>query len=191
MKKYSTIILSFWCLFLFILGYLLGENSSTADIEREVIVDTITVTEPEIVVKDSLIVKTRYLPIKGDTVYSECIRTEVVNDTTYLILDREQKQYSVDSIFDVWVSGVDVACDSLKVYQKTITNFIREPKSHVNGFVSVDYDFYNKNIEPRLGVVYNHDSGWFINAGYKPSYSINTGINNSVFVGVGYRFNIK
>ena len=85
-----------------------GENS-------EVVVRTDTLT-----VRDTII--ERY-PVyvaqtKTDTMLVAVRDTTVIHDTTYIVLDREQKYYRGDG-YEAWISGYRPQLDSCRVFPET------------------------------------------------------------------------
>lgn len=95
-----------------------GQNSPTTGTEIQTdtlyLPDTITVSNPP-----------KITSTKIDTIY---LHLPPSTDTVYLPLPKEQVHYG-DSLYDVWVSGVQPSLDSLKVYPRTVivTATRREP----------------------------------------------------------------
>ena len=141
--------------------------------------DTIAVEFPVLV--DDGVIDTLYLT-----------KAEVLKDTdsVYVKLPIEQKHYAQDSLYDVWISGVEPNLDSLNVYQKTeyvtITNEIKtetvkeiypqRTEWYVFGGLSVS----DGTLSPKVGVSLKTKKDWLISpeiGWYKdsPTYGITIG----------------
>lgn len=126
-------------------------QSSVKIPESETIVKVDTVLQEQPKPKDSIITKVKFYPVvKHDTVYNEHVSIREDNDSLKLQLIYSQKHYK-DSIYEAWVSGVDPAMDSIKVYKTTITRILKEPAKHrINLSFSSSYNY---NIPDKANVV--------------------------------------
>ena len=75
--------------------------------------DTIKVNKPIYITQK--VIDTLLIPV------TDTIR---VNDTLYVNVPKEQKYYTKDSIYQVWVSGYRPELDSLRIYPKTTTQYV-------------------------------------------------------------------
>lgn len=150
-----------------ILGFLLGKYVYQPDIDQ--IKETVKYVKDikEIVKTDTITdVETKYkykTKLQTDTL----IVQDIKHDTVQILLDKEQKQYKTDQ-YEAWISGYKPELDSIKTYNKTITDSIfvtqtiekQTVKYKKNWFsigpnVGVGYDFVNKRPIPYVGVGVN------------------------------------
>ena len=101
-------------------------NKPVPVVERSLVIDTVLFYKP--VPQDSVVVRyvTKVLPVVPNTGNGISTRTDTmtgVADSAEVIIPITQKIYE-DSIYKAYVSGYDVALDSIAVYSKTVT--IRE-----------------------------------------------------------------
>lgn len=101
-------------------------NKSVPVVERSLVIDTVLFYKP--VPHDSVVVRyvTKVLPVVPNTGNGISTRTDTmtgVADSAEVIIPITQKIYE-DSTYKAFVSGYDVALDSIAVYNKTVT--IRE-----------------------------------------------------------------
>ena len=119
------------------IGYLVGryhfrEVAKIAQIDTLVVYDTVRVEKPAEIryVKTTQKIK---IPVH-DTI--------VVHDTTYMLLDKEMKEYR-DSMYYARVSGYDPSLDYIEVYPKTttITKAIVQPPSPWGYSLNIGVDY--------------------------------------------------
>lgn len=122
--------------------------------ETIVVTDTITDTISQVVTEKVLVTKTFIKPIK-DTITLPGITVYRDTDSLHLSLQKSQKMYRKDSIYQAWVSGVDPSLDSIKVYNKTITTYIKQKPDKLfleagsfysdkfNGFITCNYNVFS------------------------------------------------
>ena len=132
------------------LGYKRGYNAyHPAD--TVVVIDTHIVDHPVEVVKWYEKEKPVYIPVHDTT-------TTVINDTTFIVMPREVKQYK-DSTYMAQVSGVDPSLDLIEVYQKTVT--VTQTVVEKEPYTERMYFFADGSFSPlyrgiRVGAMYEH-----------------------------------
>lgn len=152
----------------------------------KIVVDTVSIERP--VPVEKVITATKLIPVKGDTIYNESVRVITVHDTAYVALQYQQNHY-IDSLYEAWVSGVDPALDSIKVYKTTRTITLKEPVRHkLNILLSGNYiyKFPKQEGEFLIGLEWQTPCGLAIQGGGFTT----TAKDNGLFVGASYRFNI-
>lgn len=137
------------CLSCIILLDNIRENHSA--LTREVISDTVfsidTVFCPVPVASSETIIDSVPYPIflPGDTVH----------DTVFIYIPISQKVYK-DSLYTAWVSGYQAKLDSIEVYQKTQTIYIRDKLKRKRFGVGVQVGYgYPCGMYAGIGVSYN------------------------------------
>lgn len=83
--------------------------------QTEFVVKTDTLTVRDTIIERRPVYVTQ---TKTDTMLVTVRDTTVIHDTTYIVLDREQRHYRGDR-YDAWVSGCRPALDSIYVYPET------------------------------------------------------------------------
>ena len=112
--------------------------------------DTIVVVDTELVVQP--VPEYHYI---DRPVYYPVHDTTTINDTTYIVLQREVKVYS-DSTYRAQVSGVEPSLDWIEVYQRTqtITNYVVQPRKRWSFSVTAGPGvLYDGGIHGGIGVV--------------------------------------
>ena len=110
-------------------------------------VKTITIKEPVPV--------TTYLS-KPILIPFETEKIVVQNDTTFIILDREVKEYR-DTNYYCRISGYQPVLEQLDIYQKTVehtitNNIYKKPIVSIGPSISLGYDPVNKTLSPTVGI---------------------------------------
>jgi len=157
----------------FLLGCIVGaclrekEERTDGESVRDTVIDTVRYDMP--VARDSAVV--RYIkvvvPVKKDTETSgnyaqnsaeimhgePCPALAVDSDSVSVVLPVTQKHYK-DSAYDAWVSGYMPRLDSIRVYQRTITNTIRRKQQRLSVGVVGGYGFgmSSRRCEPFIGI---------------------------------------
>lgn len=166
-----------------LIGYLNSHINTTETIVERVDIDTIYVNMPiaHDTIKVDRIVR---IPIK------DC---DISEDDSFVVIPLAEQKYYVDSTYEAWVSGIDVALDSIRVLNKTKiievtrTNTIYKPiitekekPLHLGGFVSAysGFDLSHFNFQGGAELAIKRFS---IKAGY------NVGEYNYPFVGLEYK----
>lgn len=91
--------------------------------QTEFVVNTDTLTVRDTIIERHPVYVTQ---TKTDTMLVAVRDTTVIHDTTYIVLDREQKYYRGDG-YEAWISGYRPRLDSIYVFPETryITNEIK------------------------------------------------------------------
>lgn len=157
----------------FLLGCAVGaclrekEERTDGESVRDTVIDTVRYDMP--VARDSAVV--RYIkvvvPVKKDTETSKnyaqnsaeimhgepCHALAVDSDSVSVVLPVTQKHY-MDSAYDAWVSGYMPQLDSIRVYQRTITNTIRmkQPRMSVGVVGGYGFGIISRRFEPFIGI---------------------------------------
>lgn len=140
------------------------------------------------------------LQVKIDTItqYIPKYVTKKTTDTIYLQADNnnevaleiEQKYYSENGIYDVWISGYKTRLDSIKTYPRveyqTITNNITKEihKSTLDFYPYIGFKRFDDNIGQVFGLTIKMPKKWM--------YSAEIGVmDNKMMYGVslGYKLN--
>ena len=135
-----------------IVAYTVGKRSGCKEAKTVLVTDTLVmdVTHYDTVWRDNIAYKWRTVK---DTVYvrgvgGDSIKAAVVS-----------KEYAEDSLYKVWVSGVEpLALDSIEVYRKTtertvtVTNTIREEDNRMRVFVFGGINAYGGTFRPSVGI---------------------------------------
>ena len=135
-----------------VVAYTVGRHSVGKVAKTVLVSDTLVmdVTHYDTVWRDNIAYKWRTVK---DTVYvrgvgGDSIRAAVVS-----------KEYAEDSLYKVWVSGVEpLALDSIEVYSKTtertvtVTNTIREEDNRIRGFVFGGINTYGGTFRPNVSI---------------------------------------
>ena len=120
---------------------------------------------------------------KFDTIYVQkpIFIKEVIVDTFFIkdsinnayIIPKTQRHYK-DSLYEAWVSGYKPNLDSLRIYQKTITNTITNtvtkeiyPKT-TDWYLNVGSDYIGKQFAPNVGLAVKFKRNFMLsgNVGY-------------------------
>lgn len=131
-----------------------------------VVIDTHTIYQPVEVVK---------WYEKDRPVYIAVHDTTTINDTTFVVLPREVKQYQ-DSTYFAQVSGVDPSLDLIKVYQKTqtITNYVETKVPYkARAYVFGDGSFSPLLRGVRVGAMYEKQIIGPLTGGFGGGYEWN------------------
>lgn len=148
------------------------ENRVT-DTILKIRVDTLTKYIPKYVTKKTT-----------DTIYLQA------TDKNEVALEIEQKYYSENGIYDVWISGYKPQLDSIKTYQRveyrTITNNITKEiyKSTIDFYPYIGFKRLDDNVGQVFGLTIKMPKKWI--------YSAEIGVmNNKMMYGVtvGYKLN--
>lgn len=118
MKDYlEKFLIAFCAICLVLLGVAIGQVRCKGGSVRppEIKVDTLLICDT-IKVTETISVKERVV----DSIMVAVTDTIVRNDTTFVYLPRQQRQYQSPQ-FHAWVSGYDPKLDSIKLYQTTRT----------------------------------------------------------------------
>lgn len=120
--------------------------------------DTIFITKVDTIVE----YKTRYIQKRTvDTLYMETMGDSLIS------LPVVQKHYNKESVYDLWVSGVEpLSLDSAKVYTKTeyqtvtntITNTIEDNKPHL--YVSGGFNAFSGTLRPNVNISLSANKKW-------------------------------
>ena len=135
-----------------VVAYTVGKHSGCKEVKTFLVTDTLVmdVTHYDTVWRDNIAYKWRTVK---DTVYvrgvgGDSIKAAVVS-----------KEYAEDSLYKVWVSGVEpLALDSIEVYSKTtertvtVTNTIREEDSRMRVFVFGGINAFGGTFSPSFGL---------------------------------------
>ena len=135
-----------------VVAYTVGKHSGCKEGKNVLVADTLVmdVTHYDTVWRDNIAYKWRTVK---DTVYvrgvgGDSIKAAVVS-----------KEYAEDSLYKVWVSGVEpLALDSIAVYRKTtertvtVTNTIREEDNRMRVFVFGGINAYGGTFRPSVGI---------------------------------------
>ena len=135
-----------------VVSYTVGKLIGCKDAKTVLVTDTLVmdVTHYDTVWRDNIEYKWR---TAKDTVYvrgvgGDSIKAAVVS-----------KEYAEDSLYKVWVSGVEpLALDSIEVYSKTtertvtVTNTIREEDSRMRVFVFGGINAFGGTLRPNVGI---------------------------------------
>lgn len=113
--------------------------------ERDTIIDTIKVAQPMAV--DSVVVRHKVVPLVRWSDSVNYIDSIVVRDSV-TIVPISQKMYG-DSTYTAWVSGYDIALDSIHVYRPAIT--IAKPPNRWSVGVQAGLGLTPKGIQPYIG----------------------------------------
>lgn len=127
------------------------------EVVRDTIVDTIKFYQP--VPRDSVVI--RYVSVKlpvatKDTSFAEYYAqdtAQIIRDSVEVDIPITQKHYS-DSAYEAWVSGYMPNLDSLRLYQRTVTEriYIKQKPHRWNVGISAGYGITPKGFQPYLGV---------------------------------------
>lgn len=148
------------------------ENRVT-DTILKIRVDTLTKYIPKYVTKKTT-----------DTIYLQA------TDKNEVALEIEQKYYSENGIYDVWISGYKPQLDSIKTYPRveyrTITNNITKEiyKSTIDFYPYIGFKRLDDNVGQIFGLTIKMPKKWI--------YSAEIGVmNNKMMYGVtvGYKLN--
>ena len=126
-----------------------GNGSLTREIVCDTVYSTDTVFCPVPVASSERIIDSVsypvFIPMPGDTVH----------DTVFVYIPISQKVYK-DSLYTAWVSGYRANLDSIKVYQKAQTIFIRDKLKRKRLGVGVQLGYgYPFGMYAGIGISYN------------------------------------
>ena len=168
-----------------VVAYTGGKHSGCKEEKTVLVTDTLVmdVTHYDTVWRDNIAYKWRTVK---DTVYvrgvgGDSIRAAVVS-----------KEYAEDSLYKVWVSGVEpLALDSIEVYSKTtertvtVTNTIREEDNKMRVFVFGGINAYGGTFRPNVGISLEPTRKLAIGA------EIGLDCNDKVYYGVKIGYNLN
>ena len=135
-----------------VVAYTVGKHNGCKEAKTVLVTDTLVmdVTHYDTIWRDNIAYKWRTVK---DTVYvrgvgGDSIKAAVVS-----------KEYAEDSLYKVWVSGVEpLTLDSIEVYSKTtertvtVTNTIREEDNRMRVFVFGGINAYGGTLRPSVGI---------------------------------------
>ena len=168
-----------------VVAYTVGKHSGGKVAKTVLVTDTLVmdVTHYDTVWRDNIAYKWRTVK---DTVYvrgvgGDSIKAAVVS-----------KEYTEDSLYKVWVSGVEpLALDSIEVYSKTtertvtVTNTIREEDNRMRVFVFGGINAYGGTFRPNVGISLEPTRKLAIGA------EMGLDCNDKVYYGVKIGYNIN
>lgn len=103
-----------------ICSYIIGRRVQNGPI-IEPVSDTVTITVHDTIVAEMPV----YLTSRTvDTMYVAVTDTVMQRDTCWVTVEREQRHYHQDSLYDAWVSGYRPRLDSLKIYPPRVVTRI-------------------------------------------------------------------
>lgn len=124
-------------------------------------------THPQIETKEKIVERVKTITIKEPvpvTTYLskpmlipfETEKVVIQNDTTYIVLDREVKEYR-DTNYYCRISGYNPNLEELQIYQRTIektieNNICKKPIVSIGPSISLGYDPVNKTLSPTVGI---------------------------------------
>lgn len=153
MTRGEKLLTLFAALLLVALGFTIAQISGhkCPTIEEKVKVDTLYVYDT-IKVAEPLYFKERVI----DSIYVAVTDTIVKNDTTFVALPKQQRQY-MHRTYHAWVSGYDPKLDSIVIYQNTkvVTKeipVIRKEKSRWGVGITGGYGAGKDGLTPFVGV---------------------------------------
>lgn len=137
-----------------------------------------------------------------DTIYRDNVayKWRTVKDTVYIrgvsgdsvAAEVVSKEYAEDSIYKLWVSGVEpLTLDSIEVYRKTtertitVTNTVREEDNRMRVFVFGGFNAYYGTLRPNVGISLEPTRKLAIGA------EIGLDCNDKVYYGVKIGYNIN
>ena len=135
-----------------VVAYTVGKHSGCKEGKTVLVTDTLVmdVTHYDTVWRDNIAYKWRTVK---DTVYVRGVGGDSIRAAAV------SKEYAEDSLYKVWVSGVEpLALDSIEVYSKTtertvtVTNTIREEDSRMRVFVFGGINAYGGTFRPSVGI---------------------------------------
>ena len=160
----------YWIAF-FLLGCIVGaclrekEERTDGESVRDTVIDTVRYDMP--VARDSAVIRYIHVTVKKDTETSgnyaqnsaetmhgePCPALAVDSDSVSVVLPVTSKHYA-DSAYDAWVSGYMPRLDSIRVYQRTITNTIhrKQPRLSVGVVGGYGFGMSSKRFEPFIGI---------------------------------------
>ena len=168
-----------------VVAYTVGKHIGCKDEKTVLVTDTLVmdVTHYDTVWRDNITYKWRTVK---DTVYvrgvgGDSIKAAVVS-----------KEYAEDSLYKVWVSGVEpLTLDSIEVYRKTtertvtVTNTIREEDNRMRVFVFGGINAYGGTFRPSVGISLEPTRKLAIGA------EMGLDSNDKVYYGVKIGYNLK
>lgn len=133
------IIICLSCIILFRANH----STITKEVVRDTVFSTDTVLFPVPVASSETVIDSVYYPVflPGDTVH----------DTVFVYIPISQKVYK-DSLYTAWVSGYRAKLDSIEVYQKIQTIYIRDKLKR-------------KRFGIGLQTGYGYPGGWYAGVG--------------------------
>lgn len=168
-----------------VVSYTVGKHSGCKEGKTFLVTDTLVmdVTHYDTVWRDKIAYKWRTVK---DTVYvrgvgGDSIKAAVVS-----------KEYAEDSLYKVWVSGVEpLALDSIEVYSKTtertvtVTNTIREEDKRMRIFVFGGFNAFYGTLRPNIGISLEPTRKLAVGA------EIGLDCNDKVYYGLKVGYNIN
>lgn len=97
---------------LLVCAFLLGRVTAPAEPVGTITRDTVVITRIDTIAREKPVY---YAKRVTDTLYLPAGDTVRQRDTLYLAVEREQRAYR-DTSFEAWVSGVEPALDSIRIY---------------------------------------------------------------------------
>lgn len=122
------------------------DGTTSTDIVRDTITDTITYCKP--LPKDSVVLRyvTERLPVSPDTL------VQVIHDSVAVVIPITQKTYS-DSTYTAWVSGYKPQLDSISVYPLHEVVTITKTRQRRWGIgVQAGCGLTSKGVAPYVGI---------------------------------------
>lgn len=139
-------------LVMIVVAYTVGKHSGCKAAKTVLAADTLVmdVTHYDTVWRDNIAYKWRTV---RDTVYVRGVGGDSIKAVVV------SKEYAEDSLYKVWVSGVEpLALDSIEVYSKTtertvtVTNTVREYDNKMRVFVFGGINAYGGTFRPSVGI---------------------------------------
>ena len=168
-----------------VVAYTVGKHNGCKEAKTVLVTDTLVmdVTHYDTVWRDNIAYKWRTVK---DTVY---VRGVGGDSTKAAVVSKE---YAEDSLYKVWVSGVEpLALDSIEVYRKTtertvtVTNTIREDDNRMRVFVFGGINAFGGTFRPSVGISLEPTRKLAIGA------EIGLDCNDKVYYGVKIGYNIN
>lgn len=141
MKTWHIILVLAFCLLCFMSGYhFCRARLEPPEIDTVIVVDTVRDTIPVPIRK----IVTKYVQVPGDTIVKY-----LKGDTVFLPV--MQKEY-VTPDYRAWVSGYNVALDSIDVFPKTVYVTRKTPARRWGLGVSAGYGAGRSGLSPYIGI---------------------------------------
>ena len=145
-----------------LVGLLLSKRNDKADVIEKHTTDTVVVTKVDTIRTKPKIITQRIV----DTLYLLIESTD--SNESIIELPIEQKHYAQDSIYDIWISGVNPKLDSANVYPRTeyttITKEITKeiyPKRY-EIYLQGGFSVSNGTLVQRIGISLKSKKDWLI-----------------------------
>lgn len=172
-------------LFMIVVAYTVGKHSGCKEGKTVLVTDTLVmdVTHYDTVWRDNIAYKCRTVK---DTVYVSGVEGDSIKAAVV------SKEYAEDSLYKVWVSGVEpLMLDSIEVYRKTtertvtVTNTIKDEDNRLKVFVFGGLNAFYGTLRPNVGISLEPTRKFAIGA------EIGLDSNDKVYYGVKIGYNIN